>query len=148
MEFYPGVTAWQEARGKVPGAGEAPGIEVYRKVPGYDWQRFPNCLDNAFQSAADTLDERIQTFGAGHAGIRSWVAAQNAVFSNCSEGNNIPVAPEEGLPPKSWQPIPRRIRRCNTTASACWWSRAGSRRPVTRLPPCGPGYENRFPSPP
>ena len=69
IESYPGVTAWQDARGRVSGAGEAPDIEVFRKLPGDDWQRFPNCLDNAFQTSANTLAERIRAFGAGHAGV-------------------------------------------------------------------------------
>jgi len=57
-----------------------------------------NCLDDAYRNAANTLELRARSFGLEHPGIKSWVNAQEAVFSNCSGGESVPPAPEEGLP--------------------------------------------------
>jgi tetratricopeptide (TPR) repeat protein len=51
-----------------------------------------NCTNDAFATATATLKSRIAEFGGTHPGVRSWVEAQNAVFSNC-EGNGITPQP-------------------------------------------------------
>jgi hypothetical protein len=42
-----------------------------------------NCLDPAFETAANTLQTRIQKFGVASPAVRSWVSAQDAVFALC-----------------------------------------------------------------
>ena len=44
-----------------------------------------NCLDDAFDTAVRTFEERQSRFGAGSAALRAWVRAQAAVFANCEE---------------------------------------------------------------
>lgn len=93
------VQLWLEARGRVEGAGEAERIEFHRKVPGSEWQVYLNCAFDAFATAARTLDARIAEFGPSHRGVRSWLRAQDAVFSNCGSGATMPGGPEPDLPP-------------------------------------------------
>jgi hypothetical protein len=90
---------WKVARSKVPGVGTAPAIDVYRQIPGSQWEHYLNCPEDAFRAAANTLEQRFKTFGPDHPGVKSWVAAQDAVFSNCSKGETIPPPPEATLPP-------------------------------------------------
>ena len=89
---------WLDARARIAGLPAVTQVSVFRKLPGSDWQSYVNCNDDAFQNAATTLERRLQTFGAAHAGISAWVQAQDAVFSNCAGGEAIPPAPEAGLP--------------------------------------------------
>jgi hypothetical protein len=89
---------WWDARSKVPGAGPPRELRVFRSVPGSKWEEYPNCPEDAFRTAARTLRDRLQTFGASHSGFRRWLVAQDAVFSNCSEGATMPPPPEGDLP--------------------------------------------------
>jgi hypothetical protein len=77
---------WLEARNSVPGATPLRQLEPYRQVKkaGY-FDTYLNCNDDAFRTAAATL-ERIQPTGAAV----EWIAAQDVVFSNCSQGAAIP----------------------------------------------------------
>jgi hypothetical protein len=100
-QTYYGTAAlkrWLDARSSVPDTGALPHIEMYRKIDGSEWQRFNNCTDDAFQTAAMTLEKRVQAFGVAHPGIKGWIQAQDAVFSNCSGGEIIPEAPADQLP--------------------------------------------------
>ncbi|MGB9181785.1 MAG: hypothetical protein WCB68_21320 [Pyrinomonadaceae bacterium] len=85
-----GSAEWLEARKKVSGIDAPPKIEVYRKTKPDDYDTYLNCQDDAFAVAASTLNERIKKFGAEAADIKDWVAAQDTVFANCSEGQHIP----------------------------------------------------------
>jgi hypothetical protein len=89
---------WLDMRASIPNIGALPGIEMDRKVKDSEWQTFANCTNDAFQNAATTLEARIKAFGVGHPGIKSWIQAQDAVFSNCSGGKTIPDAPADPLP--------------------------------------------------
>ena len=51
-----------------------------------------NCTADAFQNAALTVKGRAQRFGVGAPVMRDWVAAQNAVFSNCAKTQSLPEA--------------------------------------------------------
>jgi hypothetical protein len=91
----PVVQEWLRARIQVGAPPLNPGhpspINRFKTVPGYE--TILNCGDDAFRNAAATLVERGRA-GASHDDLRVWVAAQDQVFSNCSE-----------LQP--WQPPPR-----------------------------------------
>lgn len=87
------IARWAETRGRVAGVGKAPEIGVYRATEKPDeHDSYLNCHEDAFKTAAATLDERIKKFGAEHPSLKEWVAAQDEVFSNCSEGRRIPAA--------------------------------------------------------
>ena len=77
---------WLVARNRAPGVTPLRQLDPYRQVKkeGY-FDTYLNCNDDAFRTAAATL-ERIQPTGAA----AEWIAAQDVVFSNCSQGATIP----------------------------------------------------------
>ena len=89
-----GIDLWRRAYGKAA----VPRKHVWRldlrKVPGEEWQFFLNCPDHAFRTAAATLEQRIEQFGSESEEVKAWVEAQDIVFSNCQNGEDIP--PEAG----------------------------------------------------
>lgn len=50
----------------------------------------PNCLGPALITAAETLQYRARRFGATSPELQEWIRGQDAVFSNCTGGANIP----------------------------------------------------------
>jgi hypothetical protein len=73
--------------------------EMSRSVGGgeqYEW--FLNCTDDAFQTAAVTLADRVKTFGAAHPAVKAWLDAQEIVFANCG-GSDAKVAEAEAALP-------------------------------------------------
>lgn len=87
-----GVQSWLEARKKISGLAEIKSIEVYRareKPNEYDY--FINCQNDAFQAATRTLEDRAKKYGADSPTLRSWVEAQDQVFTNCGKGQTIPT---------------------------------------------------------
>jgi hypothetical protein len=87
------VKAWLAARQKVTGLPESPQINVFRnREKPNEYETYLNCRKDAFDSAINTLNERIKTHGAGSDAVRTWVAGQDQVFANCSEGQHIPEA--------------------------------------------------------
>src|SRR5258707_3467063 len=97
------IKKWLDARSKVPGLSAPPQLHAFRnREKPHEYESYLNCQQDAFENAAATLGERIKTFGAESLGVKSWVAAQDLVLANCSEGKHIPAeaaseAPE--LPP-------------------------------------------------
>ena len=90
------MKAWVEARkeiASVPAPGE---IDPEKRVPGADFQSFPNCLGPAFESAAATLRKRVAQWGAASPNIAEWVRGQDQVFQNCSGGPAIPTELKSG----------------------------------------------------
>jgi hypothetical protein len=77
---------WLAARNKAPGITPLRQLDPYRQVhkQGY-FDTYLNCNDDAFRTAVATL-ERTQRTGAA----AEWIAAQDMVFSNCSQGATIP----------------------------------------------------------
>jgi outer membrane protein assembly factor BamD (BamD/ComL family) len=77
---------WLQARNQVPGIKVLKELSPYRQVKkeGY-FDTYLNCNDDAFRTAASTL-KRIQQTGAA----AEWIAAQDAVFADCSQGSEIP----------------------------------------------------------
>ena len=86
------IKKWIEARKKVPGAAAPAEIKVYRnREKPNEYESYLNCQQDAFENAEATLNERIKTFGADSLGVKGWLAAQDLVFANCSEGRHIPA---------------------------------------------------------
>ncbi len=93
-------SAWVTVRQTVPGVSPAGQLEIYRhREKPNQFETYVNCQKDAFETAAHTLSERIKTFGAGSEVIREWVAAQDSVFANCSEGQHLPPPPPAGAAP-------------------------------------------------
>ncbi|HEX8738077.1 MAG TPA: hypothetical protein VF721_22275 [Pyrinomonadaceae bacterium] len=84
------VNAWIERRKEVVKDEEKPpSIYTERGYGGYDF--FPNCTKSAFETAAQTLSERITSYGAENKNVQTWVKAQDEVFTNCASGQAIPA---------------------------------------------------------
>jgi len=77
---------WLAARNQVPGIKPLNEIDAYRQVKkeGY-FDTYLNCNDDAFRTAASTLQRVRRTAGAA-----DWIAAQDVVFADCSQGADIP----------------------------------------------------------
>lgn len=90
------VQEWLDARSAVPGIPEPESIDSYKLM---DYVSFPNCTIDAFASAAATLKDRIQKFGAANPDVREWILAQDQVFANCAgEEPSIPEAAAATVP--------------------------------------------------
>jgi hypothetical protein len=67
---------------------------VDHKVPGSDWETFTNCLSGAIVNANATLAAIRARYGKPGAldtpEIVDWIGGQDAVFSNCSDGGQMP----------------------------------------------------------
>ncbi len=93
------IKAWVEARKKVPGVTAAPEIKAFRnREKPHEYESYLNCQQDAFDNAVATLNNRIKQFGADSPGIKSWVAAQDLVFANCSEGKHMPAEASTEIP--------------------------------------------------
>lgn len=91
------VKAWVEARKSVAEKEEKPPqIYVEREYGGYDF--FPNCTKNAFEVATETLKNRIVSYGSDNKDVKDWLAAQDKVFSNCSEGRQALDEANDSMP--------------------------------------------------
>jgi hypothetical protein len=85
---------WVSARSQYNQEPAPIGLTDYKPTQN-EFSSYPNCLAPALITAAATLKARAQRFGATSPELREWIRGQDAVFSNCSGGANIP--PE--LPP-------------------------------------------------
>ena len=86
---------WERARTAVLGLPTTP-VETRRTSATY--VTIENCLADAFRSAAATVTDRAQRFGAASPDLRAWIAAQDVVFANCNADKpQIPTA----LPPSA-----------------------------------------------
>jgi hypothetical protein len=83
------VKIWLAARKKVLG-GE-PELKIYTDR-NYDggYNFFPNCTASAFETAAKTLESRLAEHGLEE-NVKIWARAQDQVFTNSSEGKQIPA---------------------------------------------------------
>ncbi|HYJ91237.1 MAG TPA: hypothetical protein VEV84_08015, partial [Pyrinomonadaceae bacterium] len=89
------VRTWVEKRKEVVGKDEkTPDIYVERNYAGYDF--FPNCTKNAFETATETLNDRMFSHGPSDLGVLDWVKGQDEVFQNCSSGKQTPEAAPAG----------------------------------------------------
>ena len=86
------IKEWQTARQRVV-TGKGAEIDVYRnREKPKEFESYLNCQQDAFQTAAATLEARVKKLGAETPALKQWVEAQDLVFANCSEGQHIPMA--------------------------------------------------------
>jgi hypothetical protein len=91
------VRAWVARRAAiVPKDQPIPEIYAERRWGGYEF--FPNCTKNAFETALETLNSRVSSYGDADPNILDWIKGQDAVFMNCSEGRRIPDEAPVGAP--------------------------------------------------
>lgn len=96
----PGYDAWMSARELVLGQNVAPRIPVNADVPpdsGQSYLFYVNINDDAFFTAAQTLQQRIAQFGAKSPAVADWLQAQDAVFQS-EEALKLPSPPDTSLP--------------------------------------------------
>ena len=85
------VKAWLDARRKVM-AQDPAAISVYRsREKPNEYETYLNCQKDSFDTAIATLNERIAKYGAQSPAVKTWVEAQDQVFSNCAGGSFIPA---------------------------------------------------------
>ena len=91
------VKKWVEKRKSVVGKEEKPPeIYVEREYGGYDF--FPNCTKNAFETAEQTLNDRLASHGSEDNAVKDWIKAQDKVFENCASGKATPDEANESMP--------------------------------------------------
>jgi len=87
-----GQEAWEKARKPIINPPVSGYIGTYRtSQASSSYVFYPNCLDDAFETAARTLRER-QTSYTSPVAFKAWVVAQDQVFANCS--SKTPAYPE------------------------------------------------------
>ena len=93
LDYDAWIKNWLTARGEVAGLAPSKEIDVYRfrEAPN-QYETFLNCQSDAFDNAVTTLKARIAKYGADSPAVKSWIDAQDQVFSNCHEGKQIPTA--------------------------------------------------------
>ena len=78
------VTEWEEARSAALGLRGGAKLDIGRfKWAANGWQMYPSCGDDAFVTAASTVNNLSKEFGVGSPAVRDWVDAQDTVFQNC-----------------------------------------------------------------
>lgn len=91
------VKAWVEKRKEAADKEEKlPAIYAERDYGGYEF--FPNCTRNAFETAAETLSDRVSSYGSDDRNVKDWLRGQDAVFSNCASGKTSPEEINAGMP--------------------------------------------------
>ena len=112
---------WLEARYEFgPGSKPAP---VQENNPGYgqaasQYNEYENCSQDAFRTAAKTLQARSKEFGQYSPEVQSWLDAQDGVFDNCGgpfSKTGKPEVPEEA--PKQLPAIMRADRAYQIAAA-------------------------------
>lgn len=79
---------WTNARAKV--LADKAAVTTEKRMPD-NYSFYDNCLGDAFNTAAKTLEARIAKFGVNES-TKEWVSGQDAVFSNCGGDGVIPAA--------------------------------------------------------
>lgn len=90
------VKPWLEIHNSIPQTKklQAYDISLYRSIPD-DYTSQLIISSDAFVNAANTLKERIKTYGINSKQVKAWVENQDIVFSNCSY-----EAPKNVITPK------------------------------------------------
>lgn len=113
------VETWQKARAATVGDADPPAIHTMREVTGEVYQYYWNCLDDAFVTAARTLEARAARAGRDDPSVRAWVAAQDQVFQNCN--GTTPIIP--ATLPESATPAARADRAYQIAAAELYAGR-------------------------
>ena len=87
-------TNWTNARAKI--LSDKTNITTEKSVPSL-YLYYENCLGDAFNTAAKTLETRVAKFGVNDA-TKEWLNGQDAVFSNCGSEGKIPEAAPPNAP--------------------------------------------------
>ncbi len=91
------VKAWVARRAEVVGEDKpTPEIYVERTYGGYDF--FPNCTKIAFETATESLGDRMSLHGREDMNVANWLAGQDQVFANCASGKRTPDDAPPGAP--------------------------------------------------
>jgi hypothetical protein len=106
---------WDKARARVRGV-KPESLPATERHVGYMW--FLNCTDDAFATATATLRQRVKSFGAESAAVRSWLDAQEIVFGNCDGEHDAYPAPAEAT-----LPAVIRADRAYQTGAALFYAR-------------------------
>ncbi|HEX9963017.1 MAG TPA: hypothetical protein VGB00_18940 [Pyrinomonadaceae bacterium] len=121
------VKMWVERRKEIVKEEEnPPSIYTERETGGYDF--FPNCTKSAFETAAQTLSDRITSYGAEDKNVQAWLKAQDQVFMNCASGQAIPEqaaleAPEWLKKDREYQIAAANFYSLNYAAAREVWTR-------------------------
>lgn len=107
---------WSDARAQVLAA---PAPQINQTQSAGDYVNYLNCSNDALENAATTLQDRVKKFGKEHSGVKAWVTAQDAVFSNCGGDPQKPVLPP---PPDASLPEIFRFDREYQIAAAYMYS--------------------------
>lgn len=98
--FVSPAADWLAIRKTIPNLPQSKPIDTYRRsFNPNDFYSYPNCLDDAFDAAADKLKSLNAQWGANSPEVRQWVTAQDQVFENCSAGPAIPQSLPAGADP-------------------------------------------------
>lgn len=95
------VTRWEQARLRVHGAKPEKRNQATQGRYRFDHRDnafFLNCAEDAYRTAYRTLESRGARFGFRSAAVRSWLDAQDAVFSNCDDQPRVPSPADAALP--------------------------------------------------
>lgn len=97
---------WIAARAKIvsPAPTSAPvapngqntGLEIESTRAVGEYSSFINCTPDSFRRATQTLAERVKQYGADNQTVKSWIAAQDMVFTNCGGGDKSVGALPDG----------------------------------------------------
>lgn len=105
------LSQWLSARKSVPGVKPLKDIDTWSTFKnGTYTDSFVNCQDAAFANATRVLSERVKKFGSSGKEVKSWLAAQDQVFCNCSvqpvrrDWNPRPAGPFLPAPPSAGDP--------------------------------------------
>ena len=91
------VKNWVKKRAEVITKEEkTPEIYAERSYGGYDF--FPNCTRNAFETATETLSDRLVSHGSDDPNLLNWITGQDQVFQNCASGKQSPDPVPTGAP--------------------------------------------------
>jgi hypothetical protein len=91
------VNRWAKARAQVPGTQPS---RINPLCYGDGYIQYQSYGEDAFDTAAATLNERIRQAGADSAEVHEWLAAQDTVFTTCAGSGKAPDPAPPGSSPR------------------------------------------------
>jgi len=111
---------WHDARAQVMVGYDSPAVKVHRPIPGASWGHYLACTPDAFETAAQTLDQLTAELGVGSPHVRAWVLLQDQVFANCGgDGYVVPTYHSDAAGPP---PASVKAHRAYQAAAACFYA--------------------------